>query len=163
MAYLGKGRREDLFVLATELNLKHDKSMTIATLKNLITGSEGYDEELTKNLHATIVGDRKSNEERIRTEEQEQKLRTEEQEQKLRIEEREERIRIEKLRIDEQKRKDEFELEKLRIQAQSNFGAATYEGSNTKFLVKEVSKFIHRFDLKEDISLYLKLFERQAI
>ncbi|GFR33481.1 uncharacterized protein TNCT_107861 [Trichonephila clavata] len=43
MAYLGKGRREDLFVLATELNLKHDKSMTIATLKNLITGSEGYE------------------------------------------------------------------------------------------------------------------------
>ncbi|GFR14610.1 hypothetical protein TNCT_569641 [Trichonephila clavata] len=129
MAYLGKGRREDLFVLATELNLKHDKSMTIATLKNLITGSEGYDEELTKNLHATIVGDRKSNEERIRTEEQEQKLRTEEQEQKLRIEEREERIRIEELRIDEQKRKDEFELEKLRIQAQSNLGAATYEGN----------------------------------
>ncbi|GFR16913.1 hypothetical protein TNCT_654401, partial [Trichonephila clavata] len=127
MSYLGKGRREDLFVLATELNLKHDKSMTIATLKNLITGSEGYDEELTKNLHATIVGDRKSNEERIRTEEQEQKLRTEEQEQKLRIEEREERIRIEKLRIDEQNRKDEFELEKLRIQAQSNLGAATYE------------------------------------
>ncbi|GFR32365.1 hypothetical protein TNCT_120431 [Trichonephila clavata] len=74
MAYLGKGRREDLFVLATELNLKHDKSMTIATLKNLITGSEGYDEELTKNLHATIVEDRKSNEERIRTEEQETKI-----------------------------------------------------------------------------------------
>ncbi|GFR24630.1 hypothetical protein TNCT_578691 [Trichonephila clavata] len=122
MAYLGKGRRENLFVLATELNLKHDKSMTIATLKNLITGSEGYDEELTKNLHATIVGDRKSNEERIRTEEQEQKLR---------IEEREERIRIEKLRIDEQKRKDEFELEKLRIQAQFNLGAATYEGTES--------------------------------
>ncbi|GFR24357.1 hypothetical protein TNCT_341451 [Trichonephila clavata] len=76
MVDLGKGRREDLFVLATELNLKHDKSMTTATLKNLITGSEGYDEELTKNLHATIVGGRKSNEERIRTEEQEQKLRT---------------------------------------------------------------------------------------
>ncbi|GFU72331.1 transposable element Tcb2 transposase [Trichonephila clavipes] len=34
--------------------------------------------------------------------------------------------------------------------------------SDTKFLVKEISKFIHRFDLKEDISLYLKLFERQA-
>ncbi|GFX60554.1 homeotic protein female sterile [Trichonephila clavipes] len=32
----------------------------------------------------------------------------------------------------------------------------------SKFLVKEISKFIHRFDLKEDISLYLKLFERQA-
>ncbi|GFW83638.1 hypothetical protein TNCV_2204871 [Trichonephila clavipes] len=48
MAYLGKGRREDLFVLATELNLKFDKSMTIATLKDLIIGSEDYDQELTK-------------------------------------------------------------------------------------------------------------------
>ncbi|GFR06598.1 hypothetical protein TNCT_34881 [Trichonephila clavata] len=67
--------------------------MTIATLKNLITGSEGYGEELTKNLHTTIAEDRKSNKERIHIEEQ--KLRTEEQEQKLRIEEREERIRIE--------------------------------------------------------------------
>ncbi|GFR20306.1 hypothetical protein TNCT_577161 [Trichonephila clavata] len=125
MAYLGKGRREDLFVLATELNLKFNKSMTIATLKDLITSSEEYDEELTKNLHTTIVEDRKSNEERMHIEEQ--KLRTEEQEQKLRIEEREERIRIEELRIDEQKRKDEFELKKLRIQAQSNLGAATSE------------------------------------
>ncbi|GFX66480.1 uncharacterized protein TNCV_1291611 [Trichonephila clavipes] len=140
MAYLGKGRREDLFVLATELNLKFDKSMTIATLKDLIIGSEDYDEELTKNIHSTIVEDRKAREE------------------KLRIEEREEKLRFEQLRLDEQKRKDEFELEKLRIQ----LGADTSKESDTKFLVKEISKFIHRFDLKEDISLYLKLFERQA-
>ncbi|GFV96039.1 transposon Tf2-6 polyprotein [Trichonephila clavipes] len=113
MAYLGKGRREDLFVLATELHLKFDKSMTIATLKDLIIGSEDYDEELTKNIHSTIVEDRKAREE------------------KLRIEEREEKLRFEQL-------------------------------SDTKFLVKEISKCIHRFDLKEDISLCLKSFERQA-
>ncbi|GFV95091.1 hypothetical protein TNCV_3708861 [Trichonephila clavipes] len=70
MAYLGKGRREDLFVLATELNLKFDKSMTIATLKDLIIGSENYDEELTKNIHSTIVEDRKAREEYLRIEEQ---------------------------------------------------------------------------------------------
>ncbi|GFW82098.1 uncharacterized protein TNCV_1170071 [Trichonephila clavipes] len=116
MAYLGKGRREDLFVLATELNLKFDKSMTIATLKDLIISNEYYDEELTKNIHSTIVEDRKVREEN------------------LRIEEREEKLRFEQLRLDEQKRKYEFELEKLRIQTQS----------------------------KEDISLYLKLFESQA-
>ncbi|GFX77895.1 transposon Tf2-6 polyprotein [Trichonephila clavipes] len=81
---------------------------------------------------------------------------------KLRIEEREEKLRFEQLRLDEQKRKDEFELEKLRIQTQSKLGADTSKESDTKFLVKEISKFIHRFDLKEDISLYLKLFERQA-
>ncbi|GFY15667.1 uncharacterized protein TNCV_1283151 [Trichonephila clavipes] len=149
MAYLGKGRREDLFVLATELNLKFDKSMTIATLKDLIIGSEDYDEELTKNIHSTIVEDRKAREENLRIEEQKEKLR---------IEELEEKLRFEQLRLDEQKRKDEFELGKLRIQ----LGADTSKESDTKFLVKEVSKFIHRFDLKEDISLYLKLFERQA-
>ncbi|GFU00434.1 hypothetical protein TNCV_4259331 [Trichonephila clavipes] len=64
MAYLGKGRREHLFVLATELNLKFDKSMTIATLKDLIISSEDYDEELTKNIHSTIVEDRKAREEK---------------------------------------------------------------------------------------------------
>ncbi|GFV52868.1 retrovirus-related Pol polyprotein from transposon 17.6 [Trichonephila clavipes] len=158
MAYLGKGRREDLFVLATELNLKFDKSMTIATLKDLIISSEDYDEELTKNIHSTIVEDRKAREENLRIEEQKEKLRIEEQKEKLlieeqkeklRIEEREEKLRFEQLRLDEQKRKDEFELEKLRIQ----LGADTSKESDTKFLVKEISKFIHRFDLKEDISL----------
>ncbi|GFY07743.1 transposon Tf2-6 polyprotein [Trichonephila clavipes] len=148
MAYLGKGRREDLFVLATELNLKFDKSMTIATLKDLIISSEKYD-ELTKNIHSTIVEDRKAREEYLRIEEQKENLRIEEQKEKLRIEEREEKLRFEQLRLDEQKRKDEFELEKLRIQ----LGADTSKESDTKFLVKEVSKFIHRFDLKEDISL----------
>ncbi|GFY29728.1 uncharacterized protein TNCV_1813061 [Trichonephila clavipes] len=160
MAYLGKGRREDLIVLATELNLKFDKSMTIATLKDLIIGSENYDEELTKNIHSTIVEDRKAREEYLRIEEQKEKLRIEEQKEKLRIEEREERLRFEQLRLDEQKRKYEFELEKLRIQTQSKLGADTSKESDTKFLVKEISKFIHRFDLKEDISLYVKLFER---
>ncbi|GFU73477.1 peptidase A2 domain-containing protein [Trichonephila clavipes] len=162
MAYLGKGRREDLFVLATELNLKFDKSMTIATLKDLIIGSENYDEELTKNIHSTIVEDRKAREENLRIEEQKEKLRIEKQKEKLHFEEREENLRFEQLRLDEQKRKDEFELEKLRIQTQSKLGADTSKESDTKFLVKEVSKFIHHFDLKEDISLYLKLFERQA-
>ncbi|GFT33693.1 uncharacterized protein TNCV_4382221 [Trichonephila clavipes] len=77
MAYLGKGRREDLFVLATELNLKFDKSMTIATLKDLIISSEDYDKELTKNIHSTIVEDRKEREENLRIEEREEKLRFE--------------------------------------------------------------------------------------
>ncbi|GFX00910.1 uncharacterized protein TNCV_4578761 [Trichonephila clavipes] len=80
----------------------------------------------------------------------------------LRIEEQKEKLRFKQLRLDEQKRKDEFELEKLRIQTQSKLGADTSKESDTKFLVKEISKFIHRFDLKEDICLYLKLFERQA-
>ncbi|GFY35083.1 retrovirus-related Pol polyprotein from transposon 412 [Trichonephila clavipes] len=85
--------------------------MTIATLKDLIISSEDYDEELTKNIHSTIVEDHNAREENLRIEEQKEKLR---------IEEREEKLRFEQLRLDEQKRKDEFELEKLRIQTQSN-------------------------------------------
>ncbi|GFX32939.1 uncharacterized protein TNCV_2135941 [Trichonephila clavipes] len=104
--------------------------------------------------------DRKAREKK--QEEQKEKSRIEEQKEKLRIEERDEKLRIEQLRLDEQKRKDEFELEKLRIQTQSKLGADTSKENGTKFLVKEVSKFIHSFDLKEDISLYLKLFEHQA-
>ncbi|KAF8766340.1 hypothetical protein HNY73_019413 [Argiope bruennichi] len=108
------GRREDISVLATELNVKTDKSVTIETLKDLITGSEKYDEELTKNLHTTIVEDRKAREKQEK-----------EQKEKLRIEEREEKLRLEQLRLEEQKRqdelaeskrKDEFDLEKLKIQ-----------------------------------------------
>ncbi|GFW52561.1 retrovirus-related Pol polyprotein from transposon 17.6 [Trichonephila clavipes] len=112
MAYLGKGRREDLFVLAMELNLKFDKSMTITTLKDLIIGSENYDEELTK----TYI----------------QRL--------LRIAKPEKKITLRTIKL----------------------GADISKESDTKFYDKEVSKFIHRFGLKEDISLYLKLFERQA-
>ncbi|GFV99427.1 homeotic protein female sterile [Trichonephila clavipes] len=115
--------------------------------------NKDYDEELTKNIHSTIVEDRKAREENLRIEEQKEKLR---------IEEREEKLRFEQLKLDEQKRKYEFELEKLRIQIQSKLGADTSKESDSKFLVKEISKLIHRFDLKEDISLYLKLFERQA-
>ncbi|GFS78211.1 uncharacterized protein TNCV_3171841 [Trichonephila clavipes] len=118
MAYLGKGPREDLFVLATELNLEFDKSMTIATLKDLIIGSENYDEELTKNIHSTIVEDRKAREKK------------QEQKEKLRIEEREQKLRIEQLRLDEQKRKDEFEFEKSK--------------HNTRLLPTEVSHIIAR-------------------
>ncbi|GFW18949.1 hypothetical protein TNCV_164651 [Trichonephila clavipes] len=108
MAYLGKGQREDLFVIATELNLEFDKSMTIAILKDLIIGSENYDEELTKNIHSTIVEDRKARrkakkskkknyamknkKKKLRIEEREENLRIEEQKEKLRIEEREEKI-----------------------------------------------------------------------
>ncbi|GFU98855.1 hypothetical protein TNCV_3381021 [Trichonephila clavipes] len=120
MVYVGKGRREDLFVLATELNLKFDKSMTIATLKDLIIGSESYDEELTKNIHSAIVEDRKAKEKKHTQEKQKENLRIEEQKENLRIEEQKENLRIEEqkenLRIEEQK-------ENLRIEEQKKIYA----------------------------------------
>ncbi|GFV58705.1 hypothetical protein TNCV_1423091 [Trichonephila clavipes] len=70
--------------------------MTIATLKDLIISSEDYDEELTKNVHSTIVEDRKVREKIYALKSKKEKLR---------IEEREEKLRFEQLRLDEQKRK----------------------------------------------------------
>ncbi|GFU16720.1 hypothetical protein TNCV_672691 [Trichonephila clavipes] len=79
MAYLGKGRREDLFVLATELNLKFDKSMTIATLKDLIIGSEDYDEELTKTYIQRLLRIAKPEKNIYALKSKKEKLRIEEQ------------------------------------------------------------------------------------
>ncbi|GFR26434.1 hypothetical protein TNCT_70751 [Trichonephila clavata] len=99
MSYLGKGRHEDIFVLNTELNLKFDKSMTIATLKDLITGSEEHNEDLTKNLQTTIVEDRKAREEKIHIEEREERLHIEEREERLRTEEQEEKNTHRKIEV----------------------------------------------------------------
>ncbi|GFX75593.1 hypothetical protein TNCV_4714991 [Trichonephila clavipes] len=72
------------------------------------------------------------------------------------IEERKERERI---LLEERKRQDNLDLEKLRIEAQI--------GSSQEILIRnnrtpsnELNKLLPKFDMKEDISLYLILFER---
>ncbi|GBN12108.1 hypothetical protein AVEN_118126-1 [Araneus ventricosus] len=62
----------------------------------------------------------------------------------------------------ELKRKDEVELERLRIEARLKLGPDAAETDHTKLPSREVSKFLPRFEEKEDISLYLILFERQV-
>ncbi|GBM92052.1 hypothetical protein AVEN_95628-1 [Araneus ventricosus] len=62
----------------------------------------------------------------------------------------------------ELRRKDEVELERLKIEAQLKLGITTTEAEYSKLPSKEISKFLHRFEVKEDISLYLVLFERQV-
>ncbi|GBL79982.1 hypothetical protein AVEN_29012-1 [Araneus ventricosus] len=62
----------------------------------------------------------------------------------------------------ELRRKDKVELERLKIEAQFKLGTTTTEADYSKLPSKEVSKFLHRFEVKEDISLYLILFERQV-
>ncbi|GFT13467.1 peptidase A2 domain-containing protein [Trichonephila clavipes] len=51
MFFLLKGKKEDLFELATELGLEATVDMTKSMLKNLITKSAGYDEEDTKFMY----------------------------------------------------------------------------------------------------------------
>ncbi|GFS86779.1 RVP domain-containing protein [Trichonephila clavipes] len=137
MAYLGKGRLEDLFVLATELNLKFDKSMTIATLKDLIISSEDYDEELTKNIHSTIVEDRKAREQNLRIEEQKEKLRIEEQKEKLRIEEQKEKLRIEE-------REEKLRFVQLSRRIREDFKRTLKQKSSSPFVKKQEFRFTEK-------------------
>ncbi|GFX94665.1 transposon Tf2-6 polyprotein [Trichonephila clavipes] len=91
---------------------------------------------------------------RIRTEEKE-KLRREqrEYEEKLR---REQREYEEKLRREER----EYELEKLRIQAEKN--ANTMNNPENVQAPKVIHETFHKFNMKDNISLKLTLFERHA-
>ncbi|GFQ63875.1 hypothetical protein TNCT_386491 [Trichonephila clavata] len=59
MAYLGKARKEDLRLLAEELNLNMADNMKISDLSKLITTHSDYDEEFSKNQLTIIIEDRK--------------------------------------------------------------------------------------------------------
>ena len=139
MAFLGKGRKEDLIALALEMGLSADVNMKVMELKDLITTSKNYEDEFIKGVFNTIIDDRKKREdlelERAREEAA-----------------REERIRQEK-----------YELERLRLEAEVKRAES---GTKMSEIVKnptvDIKSLVHKYDLKEDISLYLVLFERQA-
>ncbi|GFY18115.1 transposon Tf2-6 polyprotein [Trichonephila clavipes] len=63
--------------------------------------------------------------------------------------------------LEERKRWDNLELEKLRIEAQIGLNQEIMSRNN-RTPSNELNKLPHKFDMKEDISLYLILFERQA-
>ncbi|GFX45766.1 transposon Tf2-9 polyprotein [Trichonephila clavipes] len=90
---------------------------------------------------------------RIRTEEEKLRREQREYEEKLR---REQREYEEKLRREER----EYELEKLRIQAEKN--ANTMNNPENVQAPKVIHETFHKFNMKDDISLNLTLFERHA-
>ncbi|GFQ93958.1 retrovirus-related Pol polyprotein from transposon 297, partial [Trichonephila clavata] len=59
MAYLGKTRKEDLRLLAGELNLNVGNNMKISYLNKLITTHPDYDEDFSKNRLTIVIEDRK--------------------------------------------------------------------------------------------------------
>ncbi|GFY25834.1 uncharacterized protein TNCV_1915841 [Trichonephila clavipes] len=63
--------------------------------------------------------------------------------------------------LQERKQRDNLELEKLRIEAQIRLNQEILS-TNNRTPRNELNKLLHKFDMKEDISLYLILFERQA-
>ncbi|GFY51047.1 hypothetical protein TNIN_311471 [Trichonephila inaurata madagascariensis] len=106
MAYLGKARKEDLRLLAEELNLNVGDNMKIADLSKLITTHPDYDEEFIKNILTVIVEDRKLREQQEVVREQQEVVR---KQQELVREQQE--FEKEKERFDR-----EFQLEKLRLE-----------------------------------------------
>ncbi|GFU85866.1 transposon Ty3-I Gag-Pol polyprotein [Trichonephila clavipes] len=138
MAFLLSKKKEHLVELAEELGLIVEASLTKPKLKDLIVKCPDYIEDDVKVMIDSIVKDR------IRTEEKEEKLR------------REQREYEEKLRREER----EYELEKLRIQAEKN--ANTMNNPENVQAPKVIHETFHKFNMKDDISLNLTLFERHA-
>ncbi|GFY28915.1 retrovirus-related Pol polyprotein from transposon 17.6 [Trichonephila clavipes] len=136
MAFLLSKKKEHLIELAEELGLIVEASLTKPKLKDLIVKSPDYIEDDVKVMIDSIVKDR------IRTEEEKLRREQREYEEKLRREER------------------EYELEKLRIQAEKN--ANTMNNPENVQAPKVIHETFHKFNMKDDISLNLTLFERHA-
>ncbi|GFY34881.1 CCHC-type domain-containing protein [Trichonephila clavipes] len=191
MAFLGKGKRQDMLQLAEELGINATLNMTVPSIKIAITNSEGYEEEFIKNLYETIIANGKrlkeleraekmrleelERAEKMRLEELEraEKMRLEELEraEKMRLEEleRAEKIRLEEL-VKEQALKEKelqlkFDLERYKIESGFRVNDESNDSTNTCSVTSNLNlkKLIPDFDPKQsDISLYLGIFERQA-
>ncbi|GFR22406.1 uncharacterized protein TNCT_204351 [Trichonephila clavata] len=74
MAFLGRSRKEDLRMLATELGLAPSDNLKIIELKDLITKSDGYDEEFVKDVLNVIVEERTTTEKKVLELEDKQKV-----------------------------------------------------------------------------------------
>ncbi|GFS38473.1 uncharacterized protein TNIN_43481 [Trichonephila inaurata madagascariensis] len=62
MTFLGRSRKDDLRMLATELGLAPSDNLKIIELKDLITNSDRYDEEIVKDVLSVIVEERTATE-----------------------------------------------------------------------------------------------------
>ncbi|GFX21938.1 uncharacterized protein TNCV_2428451 [Trichonephila clavipes] len=169
MAFLGKGKKQDMLQLAEELGINATLNMTVPSIKIAITNSEGYEEEFVKNLYETIIANGKRLEELERAE----KMRLEELEraEKMRLEEleRAEKMRLEEL-VKEQALKEKelqlkFDLERFKIESGFRVNDESNDSTNACSVTSKLNlkKLIPDFDPKQsDISLYLVIFERQA-
>ncbi|GBL98895.1 Retrovirus-related Pol polyprotein from transposon 17.6, partial [Araneus ventricosus] len=139
MAFLLARRKEDLMTLAADLDLTFEASFTKLKLKELIVKSPDYVEDDVKKMLDGIVEERTKGEEKAEKE-------------KIRKEEKEERM---------QKEEREYELEKLRTQAQ-RIANIPNSAENVQTPNKPIHETFHKFNMQEDISLNLTLFERHA-
>ncbi|GFW75308.1 SCAN box domain-containing protein [Trichonephila clavipes] len=141
MAFLGKGKKQDMLQLAEELGINATLNMTAPSIKIAITNSEGYEEEFVKNLYETIIANGKRLEELERAE-------------KMRLEELE---RAEKMILEELERAEKMRLEEVNDESNDSTNACSVTSN------LNLKKLIPDFEPKQsDISLYLVIFEHQA-
>ncbi|GFR27471.1 hypothetical protein TNCT_524371 [Trichonephila clavata] len=62
MAYLGKAKQKDLFLVAAELGETASEDMKVIELKQIILGGKNYEDEFVKNLLESIMSERIENE-----------------------------------------------------------------------------------------------------
>ncbi|GFX77513.1 retrovirus-related Pol polyprotein from transposon 412 [Trichonephila clavipes] len=169
MAFLGKGKKQDMLQLAEELGINAPLNMTVPSIKIAITNSEGYEEEFVKNLYETIIANGKRLDELERAEKR--RLEELERAEKMRLEEleRAEKIRLQEL-VKEQALKEKelqlkFNLERFKIESGFKVNDESNDSTNTCSVTSNLNlkKLIPDFDPKQsDISLYLGIFEHQA-
>ncbi|GFQ90182.1 retrovirus-related Pol polyprotein from transposon opus [Trichonephila clavata] len=129
MAFLGKGLKADLQIMATEMGVEYVLSLKVFELREAILNSKNFDEEFCREQLNTIIEKRKRREE-------------------IDLAERKRKEDMERTRLDEfeeRKRKDEmdFELQKKRIEL---------KGGGSENEVKESGQFkidLHKLLPKE--------------
>ncbi|GFY53027.1 retrovirus-related Pol polyprotein from transposon 297 [Trichonephila inaurata madagascariensis] len=142
MAFLGRSRKDDLRMLATELGMAPSDNLKIIELKDLITNSDRYDEEFVKDVLSVIV------EECTATEKQKAVELEKKQKTVVVAQQRVREIKLEKMKI---------QLEMLKL---SQAPVTNQQLENPKL---ELNRIIPRSNSKEDAKgLHLTIFERQA-
>ncbi|GFY11602.1 retrovirus-related Pol polyprotein from transposon 17.6 [Trichonephila clavipes] len=142
MAFLGRSRKENLRMLATELGLAPSDNLKIIELKDLITNSDRYNEDFVKDVLSVIV----------------EEITATEKQKAAELEEKQKAVVV------AQQREREFEVEKMKIQLEmqklSQAPVTSQQLENPKL---ELYRIIPEINSKEDeMSLYLTIFERQV-
>ncbi|GFQ78780.1 transposon Ty3-I Gag-Pol polyprotein [Trichonephila clavata] len=113
MAFLTKGKKEDLRKLAWEMGLSVGEDLRILDIKHLIVNSEKYEEASIKNLFTNIIEERL---EKIKNDEQA----AEQERKKAEQAEEEERKKAEQAAdLERRKAEMDFELQKLKLQLEA--------------------------------------------
>ncbi|KFM62693.1 hypothetical protein X975_19850, partial [Stegodyphus mimosarum] len=135
MAYLAKGKKQDLIELVETLGVVIEENFRIPEISNAIITSPTYDAEFTKECLNRIINDRKEMETAQRAE---------------REKENERLFELEKLKLQSSITASSLESQKVSSSA------------NAEMPKLELNKLIPNFDPKtSDMSLFLDLFERQ--